>query len=81
MSGDANRSRLLDTDLFDADITGDAQSPIHQHLGQLQPLRPPSVQDRLHHVGHEAGEWQEPADIGVSDVTPSCSARSVIDFA
>ena len=39
--------------------------PIPQHLSQPQPLRLPPVQDRLHDVRRQAGERQEPADVGV----------------
>jgi hypothetical protein len=34
---------------------------------QPQPLRLPPVQDRLHDVGRQAGEREEPADVGVRD--------------
>jgi hypothetical protein len=40
---------------------------VPQHLRQPQPLRLPPVQDRFHNVGRQAGERQEPADIGVRD--------------
>ena len=43
------------------------QRPIPQHLGQPQPLRLPPIEDRFHDVRRQAGERQEPADIGVRD--------------
>ena len=41
--------------------------PIPEHLGQPQPLRLPPVEDRLDNVRRQAGERQEPADVGVRD--------------
>ena len=41
------------------------QRPIPQHLGQPQPLRLPSVQDRLDDLRRKTGERQEPAAVGV----------------
>jgi hypothetical protein len=38
---------------------------VSQHLGQPQPLWLPPIQDRLHNVRRQAGEWEQTADIGI----------------
>ena len=38
-----------------------------KHLSQPQPLRLPPIEDGLHNVRRQAGERQEPADVGVRD--------------
>jgi hypothetical protein len=43
-----------------------------QHLDQLQPPPLPAVEDRLDEVGREAGQRQEPANIGVSHALVLC---------
>jgi hypothetical protein len=48
------------------------QRPVPQHLSKPQPLRLTSVEDRLNDVWREAGERQEPADIGVRDALLLC---------
>jgi hypothetical protein len=52
---------------------------IPEHIGKPQALRLPPIEDGLHDIRRQASQWQEPADVG--SVTPSCSARSMIDFA
>jgi hypothetical protein len=44
------------------------QSAHPQHFRQPQSLRLPSIEDRFHNVGRQAGERQEPADVGVCDI-------------
>jgi hypothetical protein len=51
---------------------------VPQHLSQPQPLRLPSVENRLGDVRREAGERQEGQTYAM--VTSSCSARFVIHF-
>ena len=50
---------------------GAAAPPTHrpnpQHVSEPQPLRLPAVEDRLDNVWRQAGERQEPADVGVRD--------------
>ena len=41
--------------------------PFPSTSASLKPLRLPPVQDRFHNVGRQAGERQEPADVGVRD--------------
>jgi hypothetical protein len=42
-----------------------AERPIIQDVSQPQPFRLPPVEDRLNDVRREAGQRQEPADVGV----------------
>jgi hypothetical protein len=41
--------------------------PVPRHLSQPQPLRLTAVQDRFHNVRRQAGEREEPTDVGVRD--------------
>ena len=41
-----------------------SQRPIPQHLSQPEPLRLPAVENRLDDIRREAGERQEPTDVG-----------------
>jgi hypothetical protein len=49
---------------------------VTKHLSKSESLRLPPVRDCFHNVGRQAGERQQPADVGVRDT--SCSAKSVI---
>jgi hypothetical protein len=40
---------------------------IPEHIGKPQPLRLPAVEDRLHDVGRQAGQREQPAHVGVRD--------------
>jgi hypothetical protein len=50
-----------------ASLPTPVERPIPQHLRQPEPLGLPSVQDPLHNVRRDAGQRQEPADVGVRD--------------
>jgi hypothetical protein len=43
------------------------QRPIPQHLRKPEALRLPPIEDLLHDFRREAGERQQPADVGVGD--------------
>ena len=45
-------------------LSGPYKRCIPKQLNQPQPLRLAPVQDRFHNVGRQAGERQEPTDVG-----------------
>jgi hypothetical protein len=55
-----------------------ANRPVSQHRRKPQPFRLPAVEDCLDQVRREAGAPEEPGTY--ASVTPTCSARSVIDL-